>query len=103
MGLSDLLNKLEQDAPLEEIMEVLQEDILLQLRSKNKNVLLLDVYNELLAEASERGRIGAKHKALTSATIYEQQQLEWAQQEAIKNAEAEFKQMLMDEQSTLSP
>jgi hypothetical protein len=59
MGLSDLIDKLERDAPVEEITEVLRDDIMEQTRSKYANALLVlksDAYNKAVKEAEHAGR-----------------------------------------------
>jgi hypothetical protein len=63
MGLSDLIDKLEKDAPIEEITDVLCDDILEQTRSKYNNAILVaksEAYNRIIREAEKGWKSGSR-------------------------------------------
>ncbi|KAN0129969.1 hypothetical protein V8E53_012224 [Lactarius tabidus] len=102
MGLSDLIDKLERDAPIEEITDVLRDDILEQTRSKFNNTLLVaktDAYNKAIREAEQAGR--AEAAAFTKS--YEKIQMDRVTEQARLKADSEFTRLLADERSKIAP
>jgi hypothetical protein len=102
MGLSDLINKLERDAPIEEITEVLKDDIAEQVRSKHNNAILViksNAYKQAVAEAEQKGR----EQAAKETVPYEARLLETAKEQARLKANSEFTRLLADERSKIAP
>ncbi|KAN0128913.1 hypothetical protein V8E53_013286 [Lactarius tabidus] len=102
MGLSDLIDKLECDAPIEEITEVLKDDIVEQIRSKyNNNILTAqsNAYKHAIAEAERKGR----ERAAKETASYKSHLLETAKEQARLKANSEFTRLLADERSKIAP
>jgi hypothetical protein len=102
MGLSDLIDKLERDAPTEEITEVLKDDIAEQVRSKYNNAILAiksNAYKQAAAEAEQKGR----EQAAKEAVSYEAHLLDVAKEQARLKANSEFTRLLADERSKIAP
>ncbi|KAN0130662.1 hypothetical protein V8E53_011555 [Lactarius tabidus] len=102
MGLSDLIDKLEKDAPIEEITDTLRDDILEQTRSKYNNAVLAaksDAYNRAIREAEQAGC--AEAAAFTKS--YEKIQMNRAKEQACLKADSKFSRLLADERSKIAP
>jgi hypothetical protein len=102
MGLSDLIDKLEHNAPVEEITATLRDNILEQTCSKYNNALLViksDTYKQVVKEAEQAGRA----EASTSAKAYENNLLDKAKEQACLKADSEFSRLLADEHSKIVP
>ncbi|KAN0139523.1 hypothetical protein V8E53_002639, partial [Lactarius tabidus] len=102
MGLSDLIDKLEKDAPIEEITDTLRDDILEQTRSKYNNEVLVaksNAYNQAIREAEQAGRT----EAATFIKSYKAVQLERAKEQARLKADSEFSCLLADKCSKIAP
>jgi flagellar biosynthesis/type III secretory pathway protein FliH len=102
MGLSDLIDKLERDAPIEEITEVLHEDIMEQIRSKYNNEILVaksNAYKQAVVEAEQKG-----HDQASKATeSYKACLMDTAKEQARLKADSEFARLLADERSNIAP
>jgi hypothetical protein len=102
MGLSDLIDKLERDAPMEEITQVLKDDIAEQVCSKYNNAILViksNAYKQAVAEAEQKGR----EQAAKETVPYEARLLETAKEQARLKANSEFTRLLADERSKIAP
>ncbi|KAN0137679.1 hypothetical protein V8E53_004504 [Lactarius tabidus] len=102
MGLSDLIDKLERDAPIEEITDTLRDDILEQTRSKYNNAVLAaksEAYNKAIREAEDAGRA----EAAAFMKSYESIQMDRAKEQARLKADSEFTRLLADERSKIAP
>jgi hypothetical protein len=102
MGLSDLIDKLEHDAPIEEITEVLKDDIAEQVRSKYNNEILViksKAYKQAVAEAEQKGC----EQAAKETASYEARLLDVAKEQARLKANSEFTRLLADERSKIAP
>ncbi|KAN0130580.1 hypothetical protein V8E53_011666 [Lactarius tabidus] len=121
MGLSDLIDKLERDAPIEDITDVLRDDILEQTRSKYNNELLVvrsNAYKQAVAEAEQAGRNDAAayheseskklrllkdHQIQKEAVSYYNNLLEKTKDQARIKADSDFSRLLADERSAIAP
>jgi hypothetical protein len=102
MGLSDLIDKLERDAPIEEITETLRDDISEQVRSKYNNEILIaknNAYKQAMSKAEQEGRA----QAAQAIKPYEANLLNTAKEQARLKADSEFSRFLADERSKIAP
>jgi hypothetical protein len=102
LGLSDLIDKLEHDAPIEEITEVLKDDIAEQIRSKYNNEILTaksNAYKQAIAEAEQKGR----KQAAKETALYKAHLLDTAKEQARLKANSTFMRLLADERSKITP
>ncbi|KAN0130457.1 hypothetical protein V8E53_011720 [Lactarius tabidus] len=95
MGLLDLIDKLECNAPMEEITDTLCDNIMEQIHSKYNNELLvakLKAYKQAIKEAEQ-----ARHaEATASIKPYENNLMEKAKDQACLKADSEFSHLLAD-------
>jgi hypothetical protein len=125
LGLSDLVDKLLNEASWEEITSTIQEDIELQIRSKFNNQRLAEenrAYHALIEDATKAGKAKAAAEALqTYATVsaklkgqkerqaqkdadnYYSKLIERAKEQARIKADSKFARLLADERSALAP
>ncbi|KAN0129581.1 hypothetical protein V8E53_012577 [Lactarius tabidus] len=102
LGLSDLIDKLERDAPIQEITDTLKDDIAEQVRSKYNNAILViqsNAYKQAVADAEQKGR----EQAAKETVSYEARLLETAKEQARLKANSEFTRLLADERSKIAP
>ncbi|KAN0135502.1 hypothetical protein V8E53_006781 [Lactarius tabidus] len=102
MGLSDLIDKLEQDAPIEEITETLHNDILEQVRSRYNNEILgakSSTYKQAIKKAEQVGRA----QAAESTKSYAANLMDKAKEQACLKADSEFLHLLADKCSKVAP
>ncbi|KAN0136743.1 hypothetical protein V8E53_005513 [Lactarius tabidus] len=125
MGLAELIDKLLNEASVEEITATIQEDINLQTRSKFNN-LKLDTenkaYHDMINQAMAEGKDRAAKEALETyantshnlrkmkekqvkadAEKYYQHLLVTAKEQARLKADSEFSHLLADERSAIAP
>ncbi|KAN0139926.1 hypothetical protein V8E53_002231, partial [Lactarius tabidus] len=102
IGLSDLIDKLEQDTPIEVIMETLRDDIMEQVRSKYHNEILVaksNAYKRAIVEAERTGQAQAEE----STKSYTANLLNTAKEQACLKADSEFSHLLADKCSKIAP
>jgi hypothetical protein len=102
MGLADLIDKLERDAPIEEITETLRDDIMEQVRSKYNNQILAaknNAYKHAVNKAEQEGRA----QAAQATKSYEANLMNTAKEQARLKADSEFSRLLADERSKIAP
>jgi hypothetical protein len=102
LGLSDLIDKLERDAPTEEITETLRNDIMEQIRSKYNNAIAVAksaAYKQAIAKAEQAGQI----QAAEATKSYTANLLNTAKEQARLKADSEFSRLLADERSKIAP
>jgi hypothetical protein len=125
MGLAELIDKLLNEASVEEITDTIQEDINLQIRSKYNNAKLEaenKSYHQLIEQAMAEGKDRAVKEALETYAItsrnlremkekqakvdaekYYQNLLGKAKEQARLKADSEFARLLADEHSAIAP
>ncbi|KAN0135509.1 hypothetical protein V8E53_006788 [Lactarius tabidus] len=125
MGLSDLIDKLLNEASWEEITDTIKEDIDLQVCSKFNNQCLAEenrAYTSMIEEATKEGKAKAAKEALqtyaaTSSKLREQKEcqaqkdadsyylnlVEKAKEQAHIKVDSEFARLVADERSKLAP
>ncbi|KAN0138017.1 hypothetical protein V8E53_004188 [Lactarius tabidus] len=102
LGLSDLIDKLEKDAPIEEITDTLCDDISEQIRSKYNNKILVaksNAYKQALAAAEQEGRA----QAANATESYIARLMDTAKEQAHLKADSKFSQLLADKCSKIAP
>ncbi|KAN0138735.1 hypothetical protein V8E53_003723 [Lactarius tabidus] len=102
MGLADLIDKLEQDAPIEEITETLRDDISEQVCSKYNNEILAaknSAYKQAISKAEQEGHA----QAAQAIKPYEANLMNTAKEQACLKADSEFSRLLADERSKIAP
>ncbi|KAN0135120.1 hypothetical protein V8E53_007011, partial [Lactarius tabidus] len=102
MGLADLIDKLERDAPIEEITETLRNDIMEQVRSKYNNEILAaknNAYKQAMNKAEQEGHA----RAAQATNSYEANLMNTAKEQACLKADSEFSCLLADECSKIAP
>jgi hypothetical protein len=102
MGLADLIDKLEQDAPIQEIMDTLRDDILEQVCSMYNNEILVaksSAYKQAIDKAEQEGHV----QAAQSTKSYEANLMDKAKEQARLKADSEFSHLLADEHSKIAP
>ncbi|KAN0136092.1 hypothetical protein V8E53_005952 [Lactarius tabidus] len=125
LGLSDLIDKLLNEASWEEITSTIREDIELQVRSKFNNQRLAEenrAYHALIEDATKTGKDKAAAEALQTyvaastklkgqkerqaqkdADDYYSKLVERAKEQARIKADSEFARLLADEHSAIAP
>jgi hypothetical protein len=125
LGLSDLIDKLLNEASWEEITSTIREDIELQVRSKFNNQRLAEenrAYHALIKDATKAGKAKAAAEALqtyttVSTTLKGQKErqaqkdadayyfnlIKRAKEQARTKADSDFARLLADERSALAP
>ncbi|KAN0130020.1 hypothetical protein V8E53_012174 [Lactarius tabidus] len=102
MGLADLIDKLEHDAPIEEVTETLRDDILEQVHSKYNNDILAAksrAYKQAMSQAEQEGHV----QAAQDIKSYEANLMNTAKEQACLKADSEFSCILADERSKIAP
>jgi hypothetical protein len=102
MGLSELMDKLEQDTLIKVITETLHDDIMEQVCSTYNNELLVaksNAYEQATKEAEHAGRAQAE-EATKSYTV---NLMNTTKEQARLKADSEFSCLLADERSKIAP
>ncbi|KAN0132477.1 hypothetical protein V8E53_009736 [Lactarius tabidus] len=125
LGLSELIDKLLNEATTQEITETIKDDIALQVRSKFNNARLEEeskAYTAMIKEAIKEGKAKAaaealqtyasssetlkamkEHQAQADADVYYKNLLEKAKAQARLQADSEYSRLLADEISAIAP